>query len=101
MAKYWVCEVQIPLGQGLNYAIDLGKDLETIAGPSSNAGVGFEYRDIDWVFPNEADAVACQNKLLAYFSENVIPVNDDDVDDEYEEPVQMDVHEYDDEKLLE
>jgi hypothetical protein len=90
MQLYWVLQVSIPLSRPEG-AWGLADELERALGPHSSSGVGFGNRDIDWSFLSEEIANETEEKALAFFSERVIPTNDDDSDGD---PVQVNVMEY-------
>ena len=93
MSAYWSLQVHIPLSRSEG-AFGLADELERLLGPRSGSGVSFQggcpSRDIDWSFLSEELASEAEDKAFAYFSERVIPTNDDDSDGE---PVQVDVEE--------
>ena len=91
MQPYWVLQVSIPLSRPEG-AWGLADELERALGPHSSSGAGFGNRDIDWSFLSEEMANETEEKALAFFSERIIPTNDDDSDGD---PVQVDVTEYD------
>jgi hypothetical protein len=91
MQLYWVLQVSIPLSRPEG-AWGLADELERALGPHSSSGIGFGNRDIDWSFLSEEMANEAEEKALAFFSERIIPTNDDDSDGD---PVQVDVTEYD------
>jgi len=91
MTQYWVLQVSIPLSRPEG-AWSLADELERALGPHSSSGAGFGNRDIDWSFLSEEMADEAEEKALAFFSERIIPTNDDDSDGD---PVQVDVTEYD------
>lgn len=98
MSKYWVVYVSIPFSrfEDMDATFLFCQELEAEVGGCGGGGAGFGNRDMDWSFDTEAEALEHEQRLLSFFSERVIPTQDDFSDGE---PVQINVDDYDKEEV--